>query len=74
MTAFYGWEGQRADSVFFAGEHCSREYQGYMEGACETAEQVVLEILTDLDLPAAAKEQRDRLHHHTNVRQQGFRC
>jgi monoamine oxidase len=73
-TAFYGWEGQRADSVFFAGEHCSREYQGYMEGACETAEQVVLEILTDLDLPAAAKEQRDRLHHHTNVRQQGFRC
>lgn len=47
-TAFYGWEGQRAGNVWFAGEHCSRRYQGYMEGACETGEQVALEILMDL--------------------------
>ena len=73
-TACYGWEGRRTGSVFFAGEHCSRQYQGYMEGACETAEQVVWEIFTDLGLPAAVREQCDRLHYHAQVRQQGFRC
>lgn len=71
-TAFYGWEGQRAGSVWFAGEHCSRQYQGYMEGACETAEQVALEILMDLNLTAAVQHQRDRLHYHQTLRQQGF--
>ncbi|NJL87193.1 MAG: FAD-dependent oxidoreductase [Leptolyngbyaceae cyanobacterium SM1_1_3] len=47
---FYGAEGQRSGNLFFAGEHCSRQHQGYMEGACETAEQVAVAILQDLDV------------------------
>ncbi len=50
---FWGWEGVRSGRLWFAGEHCSRRYQGYMEGACETAEQVALEILQDAASPAA---------------------
>jgi monoamine oxidase len=69
-SAFYGWEGQRSGPLFFAGEHCSRRYQGYMEGACETAEQVVADLLADLKFTAAAAQQRDRLHHHATLRQQ----
>lgn len=44
-TQFYGSEGQCTDTLFFAGEHCSRQHQGYMEGACETAAQVAAAIL-----------------------------
>ncbi len=44
---FFGWEGRRVGNLFFAGEHCSRQFQGYMEGAAETAEQVALAILQD---------------------------
>ncbi|MFE4107214.1 flavin monoamine oxidase family protein [Almyronema epifaneia] len=55
-TQFYGAEGQRTDNLFFAGEHCSSQYQGYMEGACETAERVAAAILQDLSLsPPALK-------------------
>ena len=31
-TSFAGYEKVRQGNVFFAGEHCSVEYQGYMEG------------------------------------------
>ncbi|WP_204137961.1 NAD(P)/FAD-dependent oxidoreductase [Halomicronema sp. CCY15110] len=71
-SAFYGWEGQRTEHVFFAGEHCSRRYQGYMEGACETAEQVVLTILQDIgDQPAISTQQR-RLQRYQHHRQRGY--
>jgi monoamine oxidase len=54
-TAFRGAEGERAGNVHFAGEHCSLEAQGFMEGGCETGEAVAREILADLKLaPAAA--------------------
>jgi monoamine oxidase len=36
---------QRAGRLFFAGEHTSERYQGYMEGALESAERVADEIL-----------------------------
>jgi monoamine oxidase len=70
-SAFLDSEAPREGNLFFAGEHCSRVYQGYMEGACETAEQVVQEILADLNLPAAA-EQRERLRYQAALRQTGF--
>jgi monoamine oxidase len=53
-TQFYGVEGERVGNLFFAGEHCSLEYQGYMEGACETGETAALEILEDLGLSQGA--------------------
>ena len=31
-----GWEGQSLGQVYFAGEHVSREFQGYMNGAAQT--------------------------------------
>jgi monoamine oxidase len=37
-TAFGGAEGEPVDGLFFAGEHCSRYAQGFMEGGCETGE------------------------------------
>jgi monoamine oxidase len=71
-TTLHGWEGQRVGNLHFAGEHCSRLYQGYMEGACETAEQVVLAILTDSGKGTAAQQQRSRLHHYQTLRSTGF--
>ncbi len=35
-TKFAGAEGERVKNLFFAGEHCSLEAQGYMEGGCGT--------------------------------------
>jgi monoamine oxidase len=43
-----GWEGVPVGEVYFAGEHVSREFQGYMNGGAETgrvaAEMVVKAI------------------------------
>jgi monoamine oxidase len=36
--------GRRSGRLFFAGEHTSANYQGYMEGALESAERVVSEM------------------------------
>ena len=44
-TAFRGAEGVPVDNLFFAGEHCSLEAQGFMEGGCETGEQAAAAIL-----------------------------
>ena len=35
-TKFAGAEGERVKNLFFIGEHCSLEAQGYMEGGCAT--------------------------------------
>ena len=32
-TAFGGYEGARQGGVLFAGDHCSQDFQGFMEGA-----------------------------------------
>jgi monoamine oxidase len=32
----------------FAGEHCSRYAQGFMEGGCETGERVARELMAEL--------------------------
>lgn len=44
-TALGGAEGERVGNLWFAGEHCSMGSQGYMNGACETAEAVAQGIL-----------------------------
>ncbi len=48
--AFYGIEGAREGNVHFCGEHCSLEFQGYMEGAAETGALVAAAILEDLGI------------------------
>jgi monoamine oxidase len=47
-TAFSGYEKQRQGNVHFAGEHCSQDYQGFMEGGASEGVRAGGEILADL--------------------------
>ncbi len=44
-----GWEPTPVGNIFFAGEHVSRECQGYMNGAAETARAAVDAMLTRMN-------------------------
>ena len=44
-TTLHGAEGLAAGSVFFAGEHTSVAYQGFMEGAVESGERAAKQLL-----------------------------
>lgn len=48
--SLYGTEGRRIGNLHFCGEHCSLDFQGWMEGAAETGALVAAEILDDLGL------------------------
>jgi monoamine oxidase len=63
-SQFYGKEGERVGNLLFAGEHCSLEYQGYMEGGCETGEIAAQKILKDLNIKTA---RRTSVIEHRNV-------
>ena len=52
-TLFAGYEGVRQGPIHFAGEHCSLEKQGYMEGAAREGARAAREILQDLALPTS---------------------
>jgi monoamine oxidase len=41
-------EGRRAGNIFFAGEHCSHHFQGFMNGAAETGRQAASDIIAQL--------------------------
>jgi monoamine oxidase len=47
-TAFSGYERARQGNVHFAGEHCSIDFQGFMEGGAAEGVRAAKEILTDL--------------------------
>jgi monoamine oxidase len=47
-TRFGGYEGARQGSVHFAGEHCSVEFQGFMEGAAREGARAAQEIVEDV--------------------------
>jgi monoamine oxidase len=44
-TSIRGAEGEAVGNLHFAGEHCSMDAQGFMEGGCETGERAAEEIL-----------------------------
>jgi monoamine oxidase len=46
--AYFGTEGTREGNQHFCGEHCSEDFQGYMEGGAETGAMVAAEVLDDL--------------------------
>jgi monoamine oxidase len=46
-TLFSGYERVRQGNIHFAGEHCSINFQGFMEGAAEEGARAANEILTD---------------------------
>jgi monoamine oxidase len=43
-TAFSGYEGVPQGSIHFAGEHCSQDFQGYMEGGASEGGRAALEV------------------------------
>ena len=45
---YAGYEGVRQGNVHFAGEHCSLDFQGYMEGGAAEGQRAASEILGDL--------------------------
>ena len=44
-TSFSGYEGVAQGNIHFAGEHCSQDFQGYMEGGAEEGIRAAKEIL-----------------------------
>jgi monoamine oxidase len=56
--AFYGLEGERVDNIHFCGEHTSLDFQGYMEGACETGASAAVAVMEDLGLTAGPQLRR----------------
>lgn len=44
-TSIAGAERKSVNGLFFAGEHCSINYQGYMNGAAETGKKAAEEII-----------------------------
>lgn len=47
-TLFGGYEGVRQGPIHFAGEHCSIEAQGYMEGGASEGIRVAREIVQEI--------------------------
>jgi monoamine oxidase len=47
-TSFSGYEGIPQGNVHFAGEHCSQDFQGYMEGGASEGARAANEILAAL--------------------------
>src|SRR6202049_1374901 len=48
-THFGGYEGVRQGPVHFAGEHCSVEFQGFMEGGAREGVRAAREIVQDVN-------------------------
>ena len=42
-----GYEKVRQGNIHFAGEHCSYNFQGYMEGGAEEGKRAANEVLRD---------------------------
>ena len=60
-TSIAGAEGEAVDRLYFAGEHCSRAAQGFMEGGCETGERAAREILASVRARRVGTLSRRRL-------------
>ena len=48
-TTIAGVAGERSGNCHFAGEHCSVNYQGYMEGGAEEGIRAANEVIADYD-------------------------
>jgi monoamine oxidase len=53
-TRFAGYERVRQGNVLFAGEHCSIDLQGFMEGAAREGVRAAGEVLHDAGIAAVA--------------------
>lgn len=48
-TSIGGAEGEPVGNIFFAGEHCSYDSQGYLNGAIETGQQAARDVASLLN-------------------------
>jgi len=46
-TSFSGYEGVRQGNIHFAGEHCSINFQGFMEGGAQEGARAAQEVIAD---------------------------
>ncbi len=49
-TRIGGYESEKVDRIYFAGEHCSMNFQGYMNGAAHSARVAAKEMLEDIQI------------------------
>jgi monoamine oxidase len=54
-TTIAGAEGLPVGNLFFAGEHCSYDFQGYMNGAAQTGADVARAVMAAVSVPKAAR-------------------
>jgi monoamine oxidase len=54
-TTIAGAEGEPAGNLFFAGEHCSYDFQGYMNGGAQSGADTAKAVMSRLSLPKAAR-------------------
>jgi monoamine oxidase len=56
-TTIAGAEGRSVGNLLFAGEHCSYDFQGFMNGGAETGRVAAEEVIKTLSgaLPKAAQ-------------------
>jgi len=54
FAAFHGAEAEPVGRIFFAGEHTSSDFQGFMEGAAESGVRAANEVAEALGLSAIA--------------------
>jgi monoamine oxidase len=47
-TGFSGYEKAQQGNVHFAGEHCSQDFQGYMEGGASEGQRAANEVLRQI--------------------------
>ena len=47
-----GWEGVPVEQIYFAGEHVSRDFQGYMNGAAQTGRMAVEQMIKSIEAGA----------------------
>lgn len=53
-TSLRGALGETVGQLYFAGEHCALDTQGFMEGGCESGETAAAQILATRDIAKAA--------------------
>jgi monoamine oxidase len=54
-TTIAGAEGLPVGNLFFAGEHCSYDFQGYMNGGAQTGADAAVAVMAAVSLPKAAR-------------------
>jgi monoamine oxidase len=54
-TTIAGAEGEPVGNLFFAGEHCSADFQGYMNGGAQSGADAAKAVMARLSVPKAAR-------------------